>query len=138
MLVIFGNNLMLRGFRNWWRKWRKSFINVCIIISILHVKNWWWAKLLKLWNLNLRRRSSLILPFLFLVSFRKHAWGIVVIGFIVAISIEWYALATDRWAYNVYMPIIPFLSVGLTPTIQLALLGLLSFKIQERFFPRGR
>lgn len=74
------------------------------------------------------------LPFVFLASFRKHLWGIVLIGFIVAISIEWYALATDRWTYNTYMPIVPFLAVGLTPTIQLALLGILSFKIQEWFF----
>lgn len=77
--------------------------------------------------------TVITLPFLFLAFFRKHLWGIVVIGFIVAISIEWYALATDRWVYNTYMPIIPFLSVGLTPTVQLALLGLLSFKIQEWF-----
>lgn len=78
------------------------------------------------------------LPFLFLASFRKHLWGIVLIGFIVAVSIEWYALATDRWAYNVYMPIIPILAVGLTPTIQLALLGYLSFKMQEKLLTNIR
>lgn len=80
----------------------------------------------------------MVLPFIFLTTFKKHSWGIVLIGFIVAISIEWYALATDRWAYNVYMPIVPFLSVGLTPTIQLALLGYISFKTQERLFRTGR
>lgn len=78
------------------------------------------------------------LPFVFLASFRKNLWGIVLIGLIVAISIEWYALATDRWTYNAYMPIIPILAVGFTPTIQLALLGYLSFKIQERLFRTGR
>ncbi|MFZ2151981.1 MAG: hypothetical protein WAV09_02640 [Minisyncoccia bacterium] len=74
------------------------------------------------------------LPFVILVSFRKHLWGIALIGLIVAISIEWYALGTSRWAYNEYMPIIPILLVGLTPTIQLGLLGYLSFKIQEHMF----
>lgn len=78
------------------------------------------------------------LPFLFLASFRKHLWGIVLIGFIVAVSIEWYALATDRWTYNAYMPIIPILAVGLTPTIQLALLGYLSFKMQEKLLTNIR
>lgn len=81
--------------------------------------------------------TVITLPFLFLATFRKHLWGIAVIGFIVAIGIEWYALATDRWTYNMYMPIIPILSVWFTPTIQLALLGLLSFKIQEWIFARS-
>src|SRR3989344_878851 len=72
------------------------------------------------------------LPFVLISSFKKHNWLIVFIGIVVAISIEWYALATGRWAYNAYMPIIPLLSVGLTPAIQLGLLGLLSFKINEK------
>lgn len=68
------------------------------------------------------------LPFIFLEIFRKHSWLIIPIGIIIAISIEWYALGTGRWAYNSYMPIIPFLATGLTPTIQLGLLGYISFK----------
>lgn len=71
------------------------------------------------------------LPFMFFRSFRKHSWAIMFIGLVIAIGIEWYALATGRWAYNAYMPTIPFLSVGLTPTLQLGLLGYISFKIQE-------
>jgi len=73
----------------------------------------------------------LCLPFIFFPSFKKQSWIIIPLGFIVAINIEWWALQTNRWSYNVYMPIIPFLSVGLTPAIQLGLLGYLSFKIQE-------
>jgi len=71
------------------------------------------------------------LPFVLISSFKKYEWLIIVIGIVVAVSIEWYALTTLRWAYNDYMPIIPLLSVGLTPTIQLGLLGYLSFKINE-------
>lgn len=71
------------------------------------------------------------LPFVFISSLRKQSWVIIFVGLVLSISIEWYALATGRWAYNAYMPIIPLLSVGLTPAIQLGLLGLLSFKIQE-------
>lgn len=77
--------------------------------------------------------AIITLPFVLVLSFKKYDWLIIIIGFIVAVSIEWSALATGRWTYNAYMPIIPLLSVGLTPAIQLGLLGLLSFKIQEKF-----
>lgn len=46
-----------------------------------------------------------------------QAAGILVLF---AIGLEWFALATNRWAYNEYMPIIPFITTGLTPTVQLA------------------
>ena len=49
----------------------------------------------------------------------------------ISIIIEHFALSAGRWAYNDFMPIIPFLSVGLTPTIELGLLGYLSFKLEE-------
>lgn len=72
-----------------------------------------------------------ILPFLYLSFFKKRAWLIIVIGIIIGISIEWVALYFKIWMYNQYMPIIPYLEVGLTPTIQLGLLGYLSFRIQN-------
>ena len=50
---------------------------------------------------------------------------------IVAACIEWYWLRAGRWAYNDLMPIIPILKLGLTPVIQLAILGMLSLKIVE-------
>lgn len=74
--------------------------------------------------------TIITLPFILFPSIRKLDWIIILIGFILAICIEWWALSTGRWAYNTYMPIIPLLSVGLTPAIQLGLLGYLSFKIQ--------
>ena len=76
--------------------------------------------------------TVLLLPFLYIVWFQKRGYLIVVAGIVLAILIEWYALSTGRWAYNEYMPIIPFLNIGLTPTIQLGLLGYLTFWITER------
>lgn len=75
--------------------------------------------------------TLIALPFLFLPLFKKRAWLIVPIGVIIAVSMEWYALGTGRWAYSALMPIIPLLETGLTPTIQLGLLGYLSYSITD-------
>lgn len=71
--------------------------------------------------------TLLSLPFVLNASFRKRGWLIVPLGVLVSIVIELYALDAGRWAYNEYMPLIPILGVGLTPTIQLGLLGYLSY-----------
>ena len=76
--------------------------------------------------------TAIALPFVFFPLIKKYSWLIVVIATSVAVCIEWYALATNRWSYNQYMPIIPGLLVGLTPTVQLGLLGYLSYLIEER------
>lgn len=66
-----------------------------------------------------------LISFAFIVNARArpYAWLIVPIGFLVSAGIELRALAAGRWAYNALMPIIPLLGTGLTPTIQLGLLG---------------
>lgn len=71
------------------------------------------------------------LPFLYLSSFKNKKWLIIPIGIIIAIFNEWYGLSTGRWIYNSYMPILPIIKTGLTPTLQLGFLGYFSFKIQE-------
>lgn len=76
--------------------------------------------------------TIVILPFIFYPALKRQNWVIILVLFIISIGIEYYALGTGRWAYNTLMPIIPFLSVGLTPAIQLGLLGYISFKIEER------
>ena len=76
--------------------------------------------------------TFLLLPFLFVEWFKKRSWLIVVLGIILAIFIEWSALHTGRWGYNEYMPIIPFLNIGLIPTIQLGFLGYFCFRIIEK------
>lgn len=58
-------------------------------------------------------------PYLFLMPF-----------FIaLAIGIEWWALETLRWTYSERMPIIPFVHTGLSPTLQLAVTGGLTWWI---------
>lgn len=72
------------------------------------------------------------LPFIIFPNLKNKAWLIIILGFIISISIEYYALGTGRWAYNSLMPLVPFLQIGLTPTIQLGLLGYLSFLLTEK------
>lgn len=61
-------------------------------------------------------------------------WSFVVGGgLVIAVVLEWWALATNRWAYSSTMPIVPFLHTGLTPTIQLALLGIIAWKFARIF-----
>lgn len=73
------------------------------------------------------------LPFLYLYFLKDKSWLIFVFGTIIAVLNEWYGLNTTRWAYNAFMPIIPILETGITPTIQLGLLGYVTFKISEKF-----
>jgi hypothetical protein len=76
--------------------------------------------------------TILLLPFLFVPWFKKRSWIIAVSGVILAVLIEWYALQTGRWAYNSLMPMIPLLNVGLTPTLQLGLLGYFTYLLVTR------
>jgi hypothetical protein len=75
--------------------------------------------------------TAICLPFLFISGLKKYDWLIILIGIIISVGIELWALSTGRWMYNDLMPIIPMFSVGLTPTIQLGLLGFISFKVQN-------
>lgn len=75
--------------------------------------------------------TVIVLPFIYWSALKHKNWLIVLIGIIVAILNEWYGLGTDRWSYNSFMPILPILKVGLTPTLQLGVLGYLSYKLQR-------
>ncbi len=44
------------------------------------------------------------------------------LGLLVAVCIERYAISTGMWIYGPYMPIIPFLGVGLTPILQMMII----------------
>lgn len=79
--------------------------------------------------------TMIVLPFLFLPQLKNKSWLIILTGIVVSIFIEYWGLGTGRWAYNSLMPVIPFLETGLTPTIQLGLLGYISFEIEEYISP---
>lgn len=55
----------------------------------------------------------------------------IILGSIIAIGFELYALYTNRFAYNATMPLIPFIKVGLTPVLQIIFTSLLTFFFAE-------
>ncbi len=59
----------------------------------------------------------------------RHSWLLILVGIIISILIEYWALSTGRWEYKDIMPIIPLLNTGLTPTIQLGLLSYIVYRI---------
>lgn len=75
--------------------------------------------------------TLILLPFLHSSLMKNRSWLIVVIATIVAILNEWYGLGTGRWSYNLWMPILPIINIGLTPAIQLGLLGWVTYKLQD-------
>jgi hypothetical protein len=75
--------------------------------------------------------TLILIPFLYLSKLKGRMWLIFIIGTIIAIFNEWYGLSTNRWLYNSYMPIVPIIKVGLTPTLQLGILGYISYIILD-------
>jgi hypothetical protein len=71
--------------------------------------------------------TLMALPFVYSRYFRKRKWLSLPIGFVIAVVIELYALHVGRWAYTNSMPIIPLLHVGVTPAVQLGLLGYVTY-----------
>lgn len=80
--------------------------------------------------------TLILIPFVYLIALKNKSWLIIVVGTIIAVINEWYGLSTSRWMYNSLMPILPIINVGLSPTLQLGLLGYISFKIQEKVFSK--
>lgn len=73
--------------------------------------------------------SVLAIPFLYNAFLRNKIWLSIPVGIVLAIMIEWNALAFGWWAYNGAMPVIPFINTGLTPTIQLAFTGYVAYRL---------
>lgn len=57
---------------------------------------------------------------------------VMILGILIAVGIEKWALATGRWQYGSAMPLIPDVEVGLLPILQMAILPLLTFYIAKR------
>jgi len=71
--------------------------------------------------------TLLALPFVYIKALQRHIWLIVPVGLALAVWIEVYALGAGRWSYGAEMPLVPWVHTGLTPTIQLALLGWVTY-----------
>lgn len=65
---------------------------------------------------------------------RRDPAIVIVLGLLFATYIEWRGLSEGRWGYGVWMPIVPILEIGLTPFIQLAATGLVTFRIIQKFY----
>jgi len=52
---------------------------------------------------------------------------IIISAFTISYLIEKWALVTGRWQYGAHMPIVPWLNIGLTPFVQLGLIGCLVY-----------
>ncbi|NCN24736.1 hypothetical protein GW918_01490 [Candidatus Berkelbacteria bacterium] len=63
---------------------------------------------------------------------KKDFAVLAIIGFLIAIGIEWRALLFGRWTYAEGMPIIPYLKVGLAPIIQMTLLLPISIYLTKK------
>lgn len=74
-------------------------------------------------------RAALVDAAIITVLFAGELWLMVAGGLLIAIALEKWALTTGRWAYTARMPIIPFIRTGLTPTVQLALTGLITYLV---------
>lgn len=63
---------------------------------------------------------------------KKDIILILSIGFLSATTVELHALYLGKWGYREYMPLVPYLKVGLTPFLQLAFISLATFCIVKR------
>jgi hypothetical protein len=82
--------------------------------------------------------SLITLPFLMVEGWRRRAHLIIPIGLFLGAVIELWALNTGRWAYASTMPLVPFLHVGLSPLLQLGVLGYVSYTITTAVLSQGR
>ncbi len=67
-----------------------------------------------------------------ILSPKYQLFGFIIALFIVAILIEKMALSLNLWAYLDQMPIVPILKIGLTPFIQLAATGSMTYLVLLR------
>lgn len=71
---------------------------------------------------------------------KKDYIFLTILGFAIALFVEYKAMILKKWSYADLMPIIPILKVGLSPIIQMALILPLSFwitaKISRFFFAK--
>ncbi len=75
----------------------------------------------------------------FFIKWIKERYSLVfLLGVLIAIGIEWFALSTSRWSYTNMMPVVPIIKTGITPTVQLGFLGCLSIYFVNRVLSKYR
>lgn len=57
----------------------------------------------------------------------KSLFVIILTGFLFSVLVEKLALTNAMWKYNLRMPILPWLSVGLTPVLQMVIIPSLAW-----------
>jgi len=55
----------------------------------------------------------------------------LIIGFIIAVLVEQYALENNMWAYSKIMPYLPIWNIGISPVLQMMILPLIIFKLTK-------
>ncbi len=60
--------------------------------------------------------------------------ALAVIGFLIALFVEYKGLMLGRWVYTDAMPIVPLLNVGLSPLVQMTILLPLSVWISSKIY----
>ncbi len=76
--------------------------------------------------------AFIVLGIYLLLRKNLSLFKVAILGILIAVLIELHALEVGRWAYTETMPIIPFLKVGLTPVLQMALLPNLIFYLVRK------
>jgi hypothetical protein len=66
--------------------------------------------------------TAVLSPFILKPEWKRYVWVSIAVALAFAIKLELFALSTDRWSYNSFMPLVPWLGVGLSPSVQLPLL----------------
>ena len=67
----------------------------------------------------------------------KGLLPVALVGGLVGVAVEWWALATERWQYAA-MPLLPFVDVGLLPVLQMTIIPPLLFLGYARYATSAR
>jgi hypothetical protein len=71
--------------------------------------------------------TAVALAFMKISFLSERLWISIPLFIAISIIIELHALSVHRWAYAESMPLIPYLNVGVSPTVQLAVTGFILF-----------
>jgi hypothetical protein len=76
--------------------------------------------------------TALSIPFFRIPFLYARLWLVIPLAVLGAVALELFATSTGRWAYTEMMPLVPLIGTGLTPTIQLGLLGYITFLVARK------